>query len=294
MTTTPEVAFHGADLLGELPLWNVNDCRLWWVDVSRAQLQAFDPSTGRHERFQLPGQHLGGWALRRSGGTVVALESGLHPFDPATGILGPVLTELIAPAQSQTHRPNEAKCDARGRLWIGTLDKARQPTGSLCSIGSDLKRGNVLGSIAIPNGLCFSPDGATLYFCDSERKQIWAFDFEVDEGRICNQRVFCDLSDQPGFPDGSAVDAEGCVWNAAFGAATIRRIDPKGRIDRVVGLPTRKVTSLAFGGADRRTLFVTTASAKLSPEILAAEPLAGALFAFEPGPSGLPEPRFAG
>jgi sugar lactone lactonase YvrE len=293
MSSLPEPIFHGADLLGELPLWDARDGRIWWVDVNRARLQSLDASTGHHQHHDLPGNYVGSWAMRRSGGAVVALDTGLHEFDAASGV-GALLVPLIDAEQKQSHRPNDAKCDRRGRYWVGSLSWARNHDGKLYCVGPDHVRRDMLPGIAVPNGLCFSPDDTIMYFCDSERKAIWAFDFDIDEGRISNQRAFCDLTDQPGIPDGSTVDAEGFVWNAGFGASRIVRYDPKGRVDRIVPLPTRKVTSLAFGGADLGTLFITTASAKLSPEILAAEPLAGALFAFEPGPKGLPEPAFAG
>lgn len=294
MPTQLYCAFHGADPLGEVPLWNAADQTLWWIDVYRPALQGFTPTLGRHQHHVLPGKAVGAWTLRQQGGMVVALDCGLHSFDPATGHSQP-LAGLIADHQAATHRPNDGKCDRRGRLWFGTLNHVeRTPTGGLFSFSTETGLVPWLDGIATPNGLCFSPDDRILYFCDSRQKAIWAFDFDLDEGRISNRRVFCDLSADPGIPDGSTVDADGFLWNAAFGASRIIRYDPKGRVDRIIDVPTRQPTSLAFGGPGLRTLFITTAALRLSPDELQTQPWAGALLACEPGPAGLPEPAFAG
>lgn len=285
--------FAGGDVLGEVPIWDAEGNRLWWLDVSRARLQALEVSTGRHEMYQLPGSTAGGWAFRQSGGAIVALDSGLHVF--SSGDPGPIIASVPPDELKASHRVNESAVDSRGRLWLGTMNRTlHTPTGGLHRVGTDGSVTRILDGITTPNGLCFDPSDTVMYFSDSALRVIWAFDFDAHEGLLLRRRAFCDLKDQPGMPDGAAVDSEGFLWSACFGASRIIRIDPLGRIDRIICLPVEKVTSLAFGGSHLCTLYITTASGKLTGDQLAAQPLAGGLFAMDVGVGGLLQPKYAG
>ena len=141
----------------------------------------------------------------------------------------------------------------------------------------------------MPNGLAFSPDGKTLYLSDShpDVQKIWAFDYDTDTGTPHNRRLFVDMSEHPGRPDGAAVDAEGCYWICGNDAGLIHRFTPQGKLDRSLTVPVKKPAMCAFGGADLDTLFVTS----IRPAgDLADQPLAGGVFALRPGVKGLPEP----
>ena len=167
----------------------------------------------------------------------------------------------------------------------------RAPEGVLYRlVGQDLT--GMMSGIRIPNSLAWSPDGRTMYFADSHLYSIFAFDFDTSSGEIGNKRVFA-TTRAPGFPDGSAVDAEGFLWNAEFNTGRIVRYAPDGRVDRVVETPVDRPTCCAFGGSELSTLFITTTSQGMTRDELAAQPLAGALFALEAPVRGLPEPRFA-
>ena len=146
--------------------------------------------------------------------------------------------------------------------------------------------------IRIPNALCWSPDSSVMYFTDSYSHQIWAFDFDLDSGTFENKRVFASIPEDEGVPDGATVDAEGFVWCAHMFGGTVSRLAPDGGVDRVIELPVPQVTSCAFGGPDLATLYITTASLRMDRAALSQEPLAGALFAADPGVRGLPEPAF--
>lgn len=152
----------------------------------------------------------------------------------------------------------------------------------------------ILDGIACANSIAFSPDGTRMYFTDMPTGQILVYDYDTDEGVPHSPRVFADGSEHPGLPDGSTVDAEGCLWNARWGAGTVIRYTPDGAVDTVVRVPAANPTCPAFGGDDLSTLFVTSARFGRTAEQLADEPQAGAVFAVDPGTSGVVEPRFAG
>ena len=167
----------------------------------------------------------------------------------------------------------------------------RAPEGVLyCLEGRSLRA--VRSGICIPNSLAFSPDGTTMYFADSLRYALYAYDYDGARGAMGTERVLA-TTEPPGFPDGSTVDADGFLWNAEFNAARLVRYAPDGRIDRIVAMPVQRPTCCAFGGAGLEVLYVTTASQNMTPDEMGAQPLAGALLALDVGVRGLPESRFA-
>jgi sugar lactone lactonase YvrE len=283
-------AVEAHDTLGECCLWCPVTKRVWWIDIQRACLQSFDPATRAYQVYPLPGPHVGCIALRRSGGLVVALDHGLHGFDPATG----KLQFLVHPEASEPgNRYNDGRCDRRGRLWIGTMDIGiRRASGSFYRISADRSVLRLFDGITVPNSTAFSPDDRTLYFADTPDGRLRAYAFDPDDGRLGPMRVLLDSGAVPGRPDGATVDAEGCVWSARYEGACVARITPEGDVDRVVALPATRVTSCTLGGRDLRTLYITTARQKLTDAELAAQPHAGAVFALRVATPGLSEPRF--
>ena len=149
----------------------------------------------------------------------------------------------------------------------------------------------MLDNIGVSNGPCWSPDNSTFYFNDSKSQLIWAFDFDLGSGNLTNQRVFNDTKAY-GYPDGSTVDAEGYLWNARWDAACVLRIDPKGRIDRVVPVPVTRPTCVVFGGSNLETIYVTSSAANLPADVLKKYPLSGGVFCFNPGTIGAPKHKF--
>ena len=284
-----EVAVRGADRLGECPLWDERQGMLWWVDSRWPAVKRLDPATGAVMMLVLP-EIVGSIALREAGGMLAATKRGLHFLDPASGALAPVVDpETALPG----NRFNDGRCDRAGRFWAGTMsDVNRTPVGSLYRFDADLRATKLRNAIVVPNSLAFSPDGRTMYFADTWRNTIWCYDYDPDSGAATRERVFVDAG--KGRPDGSCVDAEGCLWNADYGASRLVRYTPAGKVDRTVDLPVTIPTCCCFGGEDLGTLYVTTATQRLTPEALAQQPLAGSLLALRPGVKGLPESRFAG
>ncbi len=133
-----------------------------------------------------------------------------------------------------------------------------------------------------------------MYFADTYKQCIWIFGFELETGEISNRRIFRDTHAHPGKPDGSAVDAEGCLWNCEYGGWRIVRYNLAGDIDRIVPVPVANPTCCAFGGGDFRTLFFTSARQRLTSDQLIQQPLAGSVFAIRTDVPGLPEARYRG
>jgi L-arabinonolactonase len=277
--------------LGEVPVWDVAERALYWVDIEGCLLQRYEPGSGATCSWRLP-ERVCALALRQKDGLVLALASGFAFFDPATG----ALKRLAAPEAHLPHnRMNDGKCDRRGRFWAGTMDdRLSSPTGALYRLDPDLTCRRMESGIGISNSLAWSPDDSVFYFADTLRRTIFAYDFDAESGAISNRRVFTDCSDQPGAPDGSTIDAEGYLWNAQWDGWRLVRYAPDGRIDRVFDLPVQKPTSCMFGGPDLTTLYVTSAIWDLTGEALAKQPNAGGVFALDVGVRGLPESRFAG
>jgi sugar lactone lactonase YvrE len=286
-----DVLLPRADILGESPLWCPRRHRLYWVDIRRPALQSCDASGGDFVALPMP-ELIGSFAFRRHDGFVVALKSGLYEVEPSAA--APIL--IAAPEGRKSHRFNESKCDPRGRFWAGTMnDIVREPTGSMFRLCADRTVTVWREGIAVPNSLAWSPDGRTMYFADTEARVIEAWDYDLDDGWPSRRRVFADLrADGPGRPDGATVDADGCLWSAQVASGEVVRYAPDGRVLRRWKLPVSKVTSLAFGGTDLRTLYATSGRYRLTDAELAAQPLAGALFAMRAPVSGLPADIYAG
>lgn len=287
--TEVRIAFEARDVLGESPLWCTRTQRLWWCDISKVTLRSLDPVTGASDSYGLPGKSLGSFGFHKDGGFVVALDNSMALYHPERGV-----TPLCDP---EPHLPgnrlNDGKVDRGGRYWVGTMDQAiREPTGSFYRIDPDGSSHRMFDDVLTPNSVAFSPDNRVLYFSDTRRFKIWAFDLDIETGAISNRRLFRDTTGHAGRPDGATVDAQGYLWTAEFAGARIVRYAPDGTIDREIAVPATQPTSVAFGGKDLRTLFVTTARLNMSEEQIAAQPAAGSILAIDLDIAGVEEPRF--
>jgi sugar lactone lactonase YvrE len=278
-------------LLGEGPLWDVAEQRLYWVDIKRREIHRFDPKTGRDEKWPTP-EDIGSLAVRAKGGLVVAMKSGFHFFEPVTGRFAAITN----PEQDcPENRFNDGKPDRQGRFWAGSMhDAEKKPTGGLYRLGIDLSCKRMVDGIICSNSLCWSPDSRIMYYADSLQNCIWAWDFDAATGEIADRRVLVAIPREDGDPDGATVDAEGGLWVAQWGGWRVTRYDPKGKIERVVKLPIQKPTCPMFGGPDLDIVYVTSASIQIDPAALRGQPQAGSIFAFQPSVRGLPETRFRG
>ena len=286
-----EVAAGGNAVLGESPVWSPGEAALYWVDINNPTVHRLDPATGERKRWLIETE-IGSIGLAGPGRLVAGLRTGLHYVDLETGGIEKIC-DPEGEGRFNQNRMNDGKVDRAGRFWVGTMnDPGHKPQGTLWRIGADGKAEPTMGDIRIPNALCWSPDSRTMYFTDSYSHQIWAFDFDLEAGTFGNKRVFAAIPEEDGVPDGATVDEEGFVWCAHMFGGRVSRFAPDGTVDRTIALPVPQVTSCAFGGPELATLYVTTASLRMDRAALSAEPLAGALFAADPGVRGLPEPVF--
>jgi sugar lactone lactonase YvrE len=288
--STATVALDSRDQLGEGPFWDARHDELLRVDIARGRVHGWSPSTGsewcRHHEGEVsavvPRARASGWLL--AVGHRLLLDDG----DRA---------ELLATVEVDHpgNRFNDCKCDPQGRLWAGTMSKDRSPGAAALyrlTHGADIER--VVAGTTISNGLAWSPPGDRMYFIDSVTQRVDVFDFDARTGAVADRRTFAEIDLADGLPDGMTVDAEGGVWVCLFGGAAVRRYGDDGKLDAVFELPVTNVTSATFGGPGLRTLYLTSARQRLSERQLAAEPLAGAVLAIEPGVAGLPGNPFAG
>lgn len=267
--------------LGEGPIWY--DGVLWFVDIKGKSIQRYSPDTGEAMVFNTP-EPVTFLAPLNTVGFIVGMKSGLHRFHPATGLQP--LVQIEDPALD--NRPNDATVDATGRLWFGTMhDGETEKSGSLYRMDAE-GVARMDKNICITNGPCISPDGQTLYHTDTLEKIIWAYNLSP-LGALSNKRVFVRFTIDGVYPDGSVVDSEGHLWTALWGGAAVIRISPAGEIVHRIELPAPNVTKVAFGGADLKTLYITTARKGLSDETLAQYPLAGGLFAVPVHVAGQPQ-----
>ena len=279
-------------LLGECPLWSDLDERLYWVDIEGEAIHRYDPATNVDEQRVVPGRP-GSIALTPDAGRLlVALEQGLAFFDWETGSCERWI--LLEP-EGTGNRLNDGRCDPAGRFWVGSMfdpTSAMRSTGLLHRVSPNGDAATVRSAIGVPNGLAFSPDGATMYFADTPRTTVWAYDYDPASGDAVNERVFLDFGDLPGRPDGACVDEDGCYWIACVYGWTVLRVTPDGAIDRRIELPVEKPTMPAFGGPGLATLFVTSIGQGGSGPSAPGQRDPGGLFAIETGVRGLAEPRF--
>ena len=285
-----EVLVPARNELGEGPLWDVAQQRLYWIDSLGKSIWSCD-AAGRDVRWWPVPEHIGSMALREHGGAVLALRNGFHFFDFATSKTTPI-------ADPEADRPNtrfnDGKVDRRGRFVAGTMDyDEKRDNCGLHSLHTDGSTHKLDDGIICSNGPCWSPDGKTFYFADTWKKTIYAYDYNLDTGAATNKRPWVVTKD-PGAPDGSTVDAEGFIWNAQVYGNRIVRYAPDGSIDREIAFPVRSLTSVMFGGPNLDILYVTSMARPING-VPPKEAEAGHLFAVKGlGVRGLPEPRFAG
>jgi sugar lactone lactonase YvrE len=281
-----------ATTLGEGPMWSARDGVLYWIDIVAKRLLRRDTS-GRVTTRELP-YAPGALFPRAGGGLLLVTKKGLALMDSFEGEVKSVPVPLV---DFTAEIFNDGKCDASGRLWIGTRDiHGKDPKGCLYRIDPDLSMTRHATGFVVSNGMAFSPDGRILYHVDTGPPAlIYRYDFDQAAGTVSNRRVFLDYRTiGKARPDGCTVDAQGGLWVAELDVGRIARYTPDGRLDRVIDMPIKRPTSVMFGGLDFGTLYITSMRFGLSEKDLADQPLAGALLTVDAGVNGLPEPEFGG
>jgi sugar lactone lactonase YvrE len=278
------------DIVGEGVLWDWRQQALWWTDIQRSRLYRYDWST--RERVLLPApERVGSFGLVADSAVLItAFASGIAMYDPAAmGVTWLARPELERPQI----RFNDGRVDRRGRFWSGTMQdhRPRDPVGKLYSFDAVHGLRCHVTDVLISNGLCMSPDGATLYFADSPTRTINAYDLHEPAGSLGAPREFARI-DEPAVPDGGTVDADGFIWSAQWGGSSVVRYAPDGREDLRISVPASQVTCVCFGGPGLDLMFVTSAREHLGASALQREPHAGSVFIYQTPFRGLPEAEY--
>ena len=277
--------------LGESPVWSSRDKALYWVDINAPSLNRFDPSSGKNVVMPMP-ESIGSFALRKPAGFIVALRSGIW-LARADGT--PERNIAAAPYDPAHHRFNDGRCDHAGRFVVGYMNEKRDAnSAALVRIDSDGRMTELFGDIMISNGLAWSPDGRTMYHADTPTHTVRAFDYDATTGTPSHPRVFAQWQGETDRPDGGCVDSAGNYWTAFFRGGKVLQISPGGKTLAEYSIPAMCPTMCAFGGADLRTVYVTTARQERDADELARLPQSGGIFAMTVDVPGLPEPAFAG
>jgi L-arabinonolactonase len=276
---------------GEGILWNQADQCVWWTDIEGRTLWTYAPTTQKATSYEMP-ERVCCFAPRSSGGLVLGFESGFVLWMPGTK-----QWQRIAAfeSESQATRMNDGRTDRQGRFVVGGMNELDgQPTSNVWRLNTDLSMELLFDGVSCANSICFSPDGKTMYFADSPRSEIEAFQYPGNANKPHDRRTIAHLAKAQGVPDGSCVDAEGYLWNAVWEGGRVERRSPNGALDQTIFLPVRKPTCCAFGGENLDTLYITTSRLMSTQQELANEPLAGSLFAVKPGIRGLLDTPFSG
>ena len=287
----PYVAVKQSCILGESPIWSVAEQALYWVDIRNPMIYRWEPTTGDMQNWRIQTE-IGSIGFADGGRLIAGTRMGFAYINLADG----GFEELEDPegdGRMNSVRMNDGKVDRRGRFWCGSMeDPGASEVASLYRFDPDHSVHRMEGPVQISNAICWSPDDTVMYFADSRKQTVWAYDFDIDAGTMDNRRTFIDVPADEGVPDGATVDAEGFVWVAHMRGGRVKRFDPYGKVEREIRFPVSLTSCPAFGGPDLTTLYVTTASSRFEPEDFEREPDAGALFAVDTDVTGLPEPVF--
>lgn len=286
MTDTARLLIDCKSSLGEGPFWHPARQQLFWFDINNQQLFAANAAGVVQGQWRFD-EIVAAAAIIDSDTLAVATETGLKRFDLNTN---ETVHLIDIEADVPENRTNDSRVHPSGAFWIGTMVKDEGPKNGAVYHYRAGELTRLIANAAIPNATCFSPDGTIAYWTDTPSQKILKCRTDPATGMPVGEwTLFADVSEHRGYPDGAVIDSQGYLWNARWGGSCVIRYAPDGTIDRIVEVPVSQVTCPAFGGPDLKTLYITTASKTLSPEQLAAEKVAGGVFAIDVDVAGLPE-----
>ncbi len=269
---------------GESPIWWQGV--LYYVDINGQKVHCYDPANGRERSWEI-GQRVGTVVPRRNGGLIIAGDHGMYFLNEETSALTPIADPE---SDKPDNRFNDGKCSPDGRFFAGTISLTRK-TGDakLYRLDPDLSLHEAFGPVTTSNGIAWSADAKTVYYIDTPRRDVLAFDY--DKGNLLNPRTVISTGHIDASPDGMTIDENGNLWIAFCHGGCVSCFDPaNGNELHRIALPCLETTACAFGGPDLADLFVTTGIHKT-----AKEEHAGRLFVIRGlNIKGVPTHAFAG
>ena len=243
--------------VGEGATWDAESGKFLWADIPAGIIYELDWASRELKQYQLR-EAVGSFGLADDGRLVVALVSGVHLYDRASG----GLELLVDPEPDQApnrpqHRLNDGKVGPDGAFWVGSMH-TQAMTAALFRITGDGRAERKVEGLGTSNGLAFSADGRTLFHSDSKQQWIDRWDLDPTTGETSNRTRIATPGDTDGRPDGAAADVEGCYWSAGVSAGCLNRYDRNGVLLERIAVPPRSPTMPCFGGPDMKTLLLTS------------------------------------
>ncbi|WP_434362440.1 SMP-30/gluconolactonase/LRE family protein [Parasalinivibrio latis] len=289
-----EILVDCQNVVGESPLWCAEKQALYWVATLERKIFCFFMDSGVVQHWDVP-EIPGCIALGDNGDLIVAMESGIFEVS-LSGHKSRISLLQKCPPSFNGMRFNDGKCDRQGRFLAGSMKFPLSPeaAGVLYRLDHNKHLSPVIHGLITQNGLAWSPDGKKMYLSDSHpsRQVIWEYEYDIHQGLPHHRKLFVDMRQHGGRPDGAAVDIDGCYWCAANDGWQLLRFTPDGKVDQRIPLPFSKPSMCAFGGEAMDTLFITSIHPNRDRSRMAEQPFAGCLAAINPGTQGLKEAAY--
>ena len=259
------VAYRCKNILGEGITFSSKDQTLYWLDINNiSKLYKFNLINEQKDIFEIP-EIVTATSIKSENEIILVSNNGINLFDTNSKKFERILN--IENKLLHT-RSNDGASDAKGRLWFGTMqnnfDKdgksipIKENMGKLYRVDKDNIITVIEDNLGIPNTFVWSPDNKNFYFTDTLDGNIMKYDYDLETGNLSNKQFFSKFD--RGFPDGSTIDTDGCLWNCRWGGSCIVRFTPSGEVDQVIEMPVENITNCVFGGKDLKTLFITSAN----------------------------------
>lgn len=280
-----ELEYETKASLGEGAFWNYKTQEFYWIDIVSKKFHIYNPATKANKSYDMPSE-IGTVVPFTEKEAVVALADGVYTVNLISGELN-----MLSDAENKMteNRFNDGKCDPLGNLWVGSMHlKQSEPKANLYKINQKGKATKMLGNITISNGIVWTSDNKAMYYIDTPTGNVRAFDYDISNATITNERVVVKVPESVGYPDGMAIDEENMIWVCMWNGNAVVRFNPNtGEVLQKIKVPAHNVTSCAFGGKNLDELYITTARVDMSNDELEQYPLAGSIFKVKPGVKGV-------
>ena len=260
-----DIAYNCKNTLGEGITFSSKDQTLYWLDINNiSKLYKFNLINQQKDSFKIP-EIVTATSIKSENEIILVSNNGINLFNTNSK----KFERILNVENNLLHtRSNDGASDAKGRLWFGTMqnnfDKdgesipIKENIGKLYRVDKDNIITTIEDNLGIPNTFVWSPDNKNFYFTDTIDGSIMKYDYDIETGNLSNKQFFAKFD--RGFPDGSTMDTDGCLWNCRWGGSCVVRYTPSGEVDQVIEMPVENITNCVFGGKDLKTLFITSAN----------------------------------